>query len=86
MSPHELESAQDAIKVARSLSKGSTHELTRLENETVKTFSDQNSSDLDVGEIENQIPCLQTSIQNQTNRLADCMSQLGIYKKYERFS
>jgi len=47
MSLHAIENAQDAIKVARSPLEGSTHELTRLENEMVKTFSKQNSLDLD---------------------------------------
>jgi hypothetical protein len=52
----------------------------------VKTFSNQNSLNLDVGKIENQISCLQVSIQNQIDRLANCMFQLGIYKKDERFA
>jgi hypothetical protein len=40
----------------------------------VKTLLDQNSSNFNAKEIENQTSCLQMSIQNQTDRLVDCMS------------
>jgi len=53
MSPHAIESAQDAIEVARPMLEGSTHELTWLENEMVKTFLEQNSLDLDARKTEN---------------------------------
>jgi hypothetical protein len=65
---HSVENAQKEVEESRSLLKGSTEQLTLLENKMVQTLSDQNSSDLDTQKIEHQILQTHKSIHYKVGR------------------
>ncbi len=81
-----LHIVENAHNVARYVLESFTQESTWLENKMVKILANQSYFDLDAWQTIHQILLSQNLIQKNCLKLQECMFQLGVCKRDERFT